>query len=674
MSFPSLSRVSPYTIPAVIILAAALLIMGCANLEETEDKDGGTTNKVCEPGKVTCSSGSVLECVEDGTGHQFKTDCTALGKVCVNGKGCLTCYPGGKFCKGQVISECDKAGSGYKSVQTCDGTKGMSCFNASCVNACNLATKNRSYVGCEYWAADLDNAVVTSGNAASQQFAVALSNPSSLPATVTVTSNTAAYGATAKVTDVKKVTVKPGALEVLQLPAREVDGSAAGTYNTGGGTAVTPSGYRIVSTAPIIAYQFNPLSNEGVFSNDASLLVPVAALTSSTTTTTGAGYLVMAWPQTIAKTNDVKTNFNEHLRSFLTIVGTQDKTSVSVKLTTATIADKEGKIKAQKKGDTLMFTLNMYDVLNLETGDFGADFTGSRVKADKPVVVFAGSEASDVPDFPDLSVRRCCADHLEHQLFPETTLGKTFIALKTPSRTEALKKAGAVITVNKKEKEYFRIASSAETLQVKTSLPKPSDALKLPHPTKPGQPYIQIEVDEDFTIQATEPVVVGQFVAGQAQAGIPSTLPGGDPSYILLPPVEQFRKEYLFLTPDKYAFDFVMVAAPKTATVTLDGRTLKHGCDSSSSKKLCCSVSTVGKVKIGKDETATQFIAYKCQLGFPTIIAGAAPPKNLAKGDQDDGVHRLKSSKPAGLVVYGFDAYVSYGYPGGTDLSLINVK
>ena len=37
-------------------------------------------------------------------------------------------------------------------------------------------------------------------------------------------------------------------------------------------------------------------------------------------------------------------------------------------------------------------------------------------------------------------------------------------------------------------------------------------------------------------------------------------------------------------------------------------------------------------------------------------------------------MHSLKSNVPVGLVVYGFDAYVSYGYPGGTDLSLINLK
>ena len=56
-----------------------------------------------------------------------------------------------------------------------------------------------------------------------------------------------------------------------------------------------------------------------------------------------------------------------------------------------------------------------FDVLNLETGDFNADFTGSLIKADGPVVVFSGSEASDAPIFTTLADRRCCADHLENQ-------------------------------------------------------------------------------------------------------------------------------------------------------------------------------------------------------------------------------------------------------------------
>ena len=59
-------------------------------------------------------------------------------------------------------------------------------------------------------------------------------------------------------------TVGPLALHTTVLPHRYVDGS---TVYQGGA-------YRITSDLPVVVYQFNPLSNEGVFSNDASVLLP----------------------------------------------------------------------------------------------------------------------------------------------------------------------------------------------------------------------------------------------------------------------------------------------------------------------------------------------------------------------------------------------------------------
>ncbi len=649
--------------PAPRALALALLLCGpgCSTVDD---------DALCTPRSIKCEANTLLRCAGDGSGWEVAADCSAYKQICSPTLGCTTCEPDGLVCQGTDILRCNDQGTGYLSApwRRCQASKGEVCNNLGCVNACQLARENRSYVGCEYWAVDLDNAVVTSGNAAAQQFAVAVSNPSALTATVTVTQNAAAYGKRPQVKTVTVRTVKPQALELILLPSREVDGSPAGEYDTGGGTAVTPNAYKITSTAPIIAYQFNPLSNAGVFSNDASLLVPTPALTTHATTETGASYLVLGWPQTIATTNNRRTNFGVDLRAFLTLVGTRDQTEVSVTLSTATVGDKAGLIKPQKKGNKLTFALGPYDVLNLETGGFAADFTGTRITTNKPVAVFSGSEASDVPDFDDLSTRRCCADHLEHQLFPLATFGKVFIALTTPMRTQALYAAGASITPKQKEREFFRVLSAGEWVQVTTNLPR-DNAFIVDH----GQ-YKQLAVDQDFVIQANGPVSVGQFVASQDEAGVPSSLPGGDPSFILLPPVEQFRKDYLFLTPDKYAFDFILVAAPTGAQVKLDGRLLAAGCDTTQGKKLCCDRSDVGQVLRPAEKVETAYEAYKCQLSFPKVQYGQTPPANLLDGEQNDGVHRITADQPVGLVVYGFDAYVSYGYPGGTDLSLINVQ
>jgi hypothetical protein len=647
-------------LPLALLLLAAPLCATCASTD--------LTPQVCEPQSYKCVGSLSLRCSSDGAGWQVEADCSQKALTCTT-RGCLTCQPGGVYCQGQDLMACNADGTGYdpKPLLTCDGSKGMVCEGSSCSNACQLSRVNRSYMGCEYWAVDLDNAVVEIGSAAAQQFAIALSNPSSLPASVTVSVNEAPFGQPPILKEVTKRSVAPEALEVILLPAREVDGSPAGEFNTGTHTALSANAYKIESTAPIIVYQFNPLSNVGVFSNDASLLIPTPALTTDSSNENGASYLVMGWPQTIAETQDRKTNFGENLRAFLTVVGTRDGTNVRVYLSTPIVGD--GKtIPALAGGQTLDVKLNAFDVLNLETGSFNADFTGTKVTTDKPVVVFSGSEASDVPDFPDLSTRKCCADHIEEQLFPIQTLGTAFIAISTSGRTAALKEAGATITPHK-ETEYFRVLAAGESTAISTSLPPPFDNFLVA-----GGKHAQLRVEQDFTIQATGPLVVGQFMPSQDEAGVPSSLPGGDPSFIVLPPVEQFRKNYLFLTPDKYSFDFIAVAAPRGARVKLDGRELKEGKVSGPGPRLSCTRSPVGKVRRPGDKNETEYDAIKCQLSFPVVIPDQTPPQNLLPGEQNDGVHRLTADLPVGLVVYGFDAYVSYGYPGGTDLALINLK
>src|SRR6185503_5859257 len=199
----------------------------------------------------------------------------------------------------------------------------------------------------------------------------------------------------------------------------------------------------VKSSVPIILVQFNPLDNVNVFSNDASLLKPVEALTN------GGGmspaYVVLGWPQTIAVSDDPNTNFDPssplHLRAFLTILGTRPGTHVRVHTRAAVVAGDP--IPDTAAGEVIETSLEPFDVVNLETGSFKADFTGSIVEADQPVVVFSGTEASDAPAWNRLSNRQCCADHLEEQLDPIRTAGKQFVVTVSPNRTDAVMAAGA---------------------------------------------------------------------------------------------------------------------------------------------------------------------------------------------------------------------------------------
>jgi len=211
-----------------------------------------------------------------------------------------------------------------------------------------------------------------------------------------------------------------------------------------------------------------------------------------------------------------------------------------------------------------------------------------------------------------------------------------------------LKNAGAIVGVTE-EPEYFRVMAVSEAgADVETSLPFPDDRFHLE-----GQGAMrEITTYADVLVKANGPVTVGNFQAGQEAAFVPYGMPGGDPSFVLIPPIEQYRSDYVFLTPDKYSFDFVMAIAPVGASVALDG----HVVDGS-------------RCEIAK---LPGYDVYRCQLSFPKIDP-TAPSNPVQPGLQNDGVHRVASDGPVGVIAVGWDSYVSYGYAAGTQLEAINI-
>lgn len=106
--------------------------------------------------------------------------------------------------------------------------------------------------------------------------------------------------------------------------------------------------------------------------------------------------------------------------------------------------------------------------------------------------------------------------------------------------------------------------------------------------------------------------------------------PVGDPATILVPPVEQFRSDYVFLTPDDYAHDYVTVIAPEGTTVEIDGQEIPG-------------FRPIGDV----GGTSYSYATFEIRV---------------------DGTHVVHASAPVALLVYGYDQDVSYGYPAGLDL------
>jgi len=609
-------------------------------------------NKGCRTEGSVCYEGEVQACVVEGSKEALICNASFTGfqpGICKGEDGqdsqcrqgaCTTCFPGVRKClDDQTVLQCNATGSAYETYQVCQGG-GQVCTGQFCEELCERNIKFNSYIGCDYFAVDLDNAFVPGGrgffDAAGAQFAVAVANPPDAPLPATVEVKQLEGG------DVEDVLydsqgqpfptepLQPGELRVYRLPRRDING-----------TMIGPQAYQISSSVPIIAYQFNPLEDEGVFSNDASLLMPAALL--------GQEYYVMTREQT----------FNE-LRSYLTVVAVMEgETTVSVTVSGPTQAGKayEGAPDAypivhMEPGQTKNFKLKQFDVLNLETDRPGADLTGSRILADKRVAVFGGSEAANAPntarcididpvteqgvcewdkkttcrtllDCVNAGFNTCCADHLEHQLLPLKIWGSSHVATKSWDRGL--------------EKDIYRIMAGEDNTRVVLVPPLPGVSIPI---LQRGQ-YFEFESASNFEIHAQnqKPIMVGQFLAAQdapdpnvggvASAGDAGT---GDPAFFLVIPVEQYRTDFVILVPAEYAENYLNVTAPTGAAVSIDGEEIPPG------------LFTI----IGSGE----YSVYRTRLADP-------------------GAHTIISSEPAGVIVYGWDQYVSYGYTGGLDLEEI---
>ena len=636
---------------------------------------GCEANEICIDGVCTdttdCDSGDFLGCHDDHNericGEDGDVDivpCSDPTPNCITAEGGCTemlCEPFDTRCaegEGENVEICNSDGTAWEATEPC--APGLRCVSGTCLSPCEENAKETSFLGCDYWALDLDNVEkdcnpdgtcdrgecndVTNKcepSAASQQFAVTVSNPNPEPVEVTVTN------AATVTTDT--VTVPASTVQVINLDRLDVNGPG-----------ITSNGYHFSTNLPVTMHQFNPAHNLGVFSNDASLLLP--------SNTGGLDYVLLNWPT---------GRFNNDLGlalSYAAVVAIGEEGSTTVTVTSTVDIEGNDEVSAITAEEPTEFELQYGQVLSLQTTAVDtADLTGTLISATQDVLVFAGHECAFVQD-GDPYTAYC--DHVEQQLFPVEAWGERYLVAKVSPR-------GA-------EPDVIRVVASQDGTALTTN---PMITGVHGHTLEQGD-MIEFEVTGGFEIRGTKPILVGQFIVGsnhegiepscfnpfqlsfvsclfpifcptgltcefigglvcvgactsqdQCDQGITGTVCGGgycsvstgigDPAFMLSVPLTGYRDNYIFLTPADYREDWTTAIVPSDAVLTLDGT----------------AVPTDGYIPI-VDGWSLVHMDMTTEGGFD-------PAR----------VHTITGTAEFGLQVYGYDCDVSYAYPGGLNLS-----
>ncbi len=471
----------------------------------------------------------------NSSGVKWEAGYCEAPKTCFQG-ACvdLKCPPDEITCKGMTaVQQCQvnpETGL-YEWVvtQVCEG--GL-CDSGECVSACEVNLKDNSYLGCDYWALDLDN--VEGGQYEPVAIVVSVPTNEGANAEITITNMSTVPPAERTPAQLKVDTMEiaPGGLKKFMVPSGlDIDGST-----------LTTKSLRIESSAPVTVHQFNPLNGNNVFTNDASLLLP--------SNVGGQEYIVMSWPQRVS---------GYTLRGNLAMVATQEGTTlVKVWPTTQVKGGSNVPSMAPNPPAPYEFYMEQGDVLSMETdGQQGSDLTGTRIVTDKKVNVFGGHECANIP----LGTNYC--DHVEQQLFPVQAWGTHYIADAFSPR-------------NANQKDVWRVVAGADNVQVNLN-PNVSG----PYVLNKGQ-WVEFYSGTSVEVNATGPVLLGHYLQGSNYSGF-QTFPGcsggtgiGDPAFTLAVPAEQYLAEYIVLTPDAYVQDYVnIIAKMNTANqITIDGAPL----------------------------------------------------------------------------------------------------
>ena len=356
-------------------------------------------------------------------------------------------------------------------------------------------------------------------------------------------------------------------------------------------TLAEPSGSENIEAKAVHLVSDQPLNlyamNYGLNSADAAVIFPIEAL--------GQEYYAICYEPHVKIVNLIcGASFNGKNSEFA-VVASEDQTLVTIT---------PSKITDHLMPANLPFTVTlnkgeMYQVQSMNSDGLAGqgDLTGSLIRSDKPVALYSGSWATTIPNSSNNAW-----DHLYEQIPPVRSWGRKFVTVPLKSRG----------------KDTYRILASVDQTTVRI-------AGKATVVIDRGKFYEwMLNSDEPSLIESDHPVLLAQY-SNSNDVDIPAILPigtswDGDPSMLIISPVDQTREDVTFVaydTPEITTKIFVNVVAQDNAAgkIQLDGNPIAFVSLPNSGYSYAQVQIAVGNHNLNSTETGKGFIAYVYGFG-----------------------------------------------------------
>jgi hypothetical protein len=345
---------------------------------------------------------------------------------------------------------------------------------------------------------------------------------------------------------------------------------------------------RVTADLPITAMQISPMGGSASWVPEASMLLPRNAF--------GLAYFGLSYQSAYG--------------ALVAIAAIEDETTVTT-----------------PDGATVLSEL---DVLSVFVNN---DATGTSIVADKPVAVFSGNHATNVP------VGRSWSDHLQEQLLPLAAWGTKSVGARHPPRRPELGQPPETVV--------WRVVAAKDDTTISFIPPQPEVGAAAT--LAQAGDFREFASTVSFVAESAsdKPFMLVQYMTG-GEPFAPTThcMPGpatGDPLMIQMVPTDQWLARLPFLTDTSYGRDFVVIAREAGTPVNL---------------------ACFGAIPDARFEPIP---------GTPYEVASIDLDVGHmgGEGNCEDGAHFIEAGGPVGVIVGGVDCASSYGYPGGMSLEAL---